>query len=170
MCSAAVGGIINVGQRKMSEVSASPKKTAIWLSPLAGALAVAVFLAVRALTMPDRVGIFVAFVTWFLQRTTIGYICVLPLLGIAYRLGLRRAVAFMMLASLAAIPLERYVSTPINTWHPTEEELDHGFYWDTFLPCILLASVTGAVFSLGVARKKQPNQTPEPTRFARGSS
>jgi hypothetical protein len=142
----------------MNEVSTPLKKAAIWLSPLVGAFAVALFLSIRALTMPDRVGVFGAFVVWFIQRAAIGYICAFPLLGIARWLGLRHVVGFMLLASLAAIPLEHHVATPINAWHPTVEELDHGFYWDAFIPAILLASITGAVFSLGLPRRIEPNQ------------
>jgi hypothetical protein len=146
----------------MSGMSTLPKKAAIWLSPFAGAFAVALFLAIRALMMPDRVLVFVSFVAWLIQRSAVGYVCALPLVGLARWFGLRHAVGFMLLATLAAVPLELSVSTPINAWHPTEEELDHGFYWDTFLPSILLSSVTGAVFWLGVHGNK-PNKSPEPT-------
>lgn len=111
--------------------------------------------------MPERVGVLGAFIVWFIERVAVGYVCALPLLGIAYRLGLRHVVGFMLLASLAALPLEHYISTPINAWHPTDGELDHGFYWDAFLPCVLLASLTGAVFLLGVSRKKEPTSRDE---------
>jgi hypothetical protein len=84
------------------------------------------------------------------------------LLGIAYRLGLRHIVGFMVLASLAAIPLEKYTSIPINAWHPNEEELDHGFYWVTFFPCVILASATGLAFWWGISRKLKPMQLPDP--------
>jgi hypothetical protein len=142
----------------MSVVSTTNRPIAIWISPFVGAFAVALFLMIRALLMPESVGAFAAFFVWFIERAAVGYICALPLMGIAYRLGLRHMVGFMLLASLAAFPLEHYTSTPINAWHPTEEEIDHGFYWDTFIPCILLASATGVLFSLGVTRKKKADQ------------
>jgi len=138
----------------MTDSSKSKRLIVAWTSPLAGAFLVAVFLACRALTMPDQVGVFSAFLVWFIERATVGYVLALPLMGMAYRLGLRHVIAFMLLASLAAFPLEHYISTPTNAWRPTEEELDHGFYWDTFLTSVLLASATGAVFSFGVLRTK----------------
>ncbi len=146
------------------KVGTVPKgSTAVWLSPFAGALAVAVFLTVRALVTPGRVGAMYAFLVWFIERAAVGYVCTLPLLGIAYRAGLRHIAGFMLLASMAAIPLEHYTSTPINAWHPTDEELDHGIYWVTFLPSLFLASLTGAAFAWGVSRPTMPNQSTDPT-------
>jgi len=88
-------------------------------------------------------------------------VCALPLLGIAYWLKMRHPVGFMLLASLAAIPVEHYASNPMNAWRPTVEQLEHGFYLDAFLPCVLLASATGAMFALGIRQKEKPNQLPE---------
>jgi hypothetical protein len=131
------------------------RTTAIWLSPIAGAFAVALFLGARALAMSGSSD-YVLFpvIVWFIERAAVGYICALPLLFIAYRIGVRYAVTFMILASLAAFPLEYHTSNPLYAWHPSEEELNHGFYWGAFLPCVLLASATGAVFFWGVRRKK----------------
>ncbi len=109
---------------------------------------------IRLIFMSESIGdAFGSFFVWFLERAVVGYICAFPLLGIAYRLGLRHWVCFMLLASLAALPIEHFLSTPSNDWSPTEEEIAHGFYWDAFIPCILLASATGATFSSGLTNQ-----------------
>ena len=143
------------------------RRAAFWLSPFAGAIAVALFLMIRALVMYESYAyIYFDFIAWFIWQAAVGYVCALPLLGIAYRLGLRHAVGFMLLASLAILPYDWYTSNPISAWSPTEKELEHGFYWDSYLPCVLLASVTGVVFSLGVPRKKDPSQRDSEERWA----
>jgi uncharacterized membrane-anchored protein len=90
-----------------------------------------------------------AFTIWFLVRFVIGYALALPLLLLARRLGLRNIAGFAAISTLAAVPYEWYVSNPMNAWHPTEVQIDHGIYWTSFIVSIVLASSTGICFSRG---------------------
>jgi hypothetical protein len=128
----------------------------LWGAPLTGALLTATFLVIRMSWSDDVGGNFVpAFATWFLVRLVIGYALALPLLLLAHRLGVRNIGGFAAISALAAVPYEWYVSNPMNAWHPTEAQVDHGIYWASFIVSIILASSTGICFSRGALPTKR---------------
>ena len=129
-------------------------RVAMWLSPWAGAFGVALYLSIRAGLAQEPYPLFV-FGVWFVERAVVGYFLAMPMLVVAKRFGRTHVFGFMLLASLAAWPLEYYTSEPLNAWHPTEAELEHGFYLETFIPCVLLASLTGALFAWGLRQDRQ---------------
>ena len=132
------------------------RKFCLWGAPLAGALLTALFLVIRMSWSADATGDFLpAFTIWFLVRLIIGYALALPLLLLARLLGLRHIIGFAVISALAAIPYEWYVSDPMNAWHPTEAQIDHGIYWTSFIVSIVLASSTGICFSRGASPTKR---------------
>lgn len=134
----------------MNTISEGKRILFLWLAPFTGALFVALFLTIRGFILDQDEPVILAFLGLFVERLFVSYLCALPLLGLSYRLGLRCVFAFMLLASFASIPLEYYTSVPIHGWHPTDEELLHGTYWDAMIPSVILASATGWMFSRGV--------------------
>lgn len=127
-------------------------KLYLWGAPLVGALLAAFFLVVRMFWDADAGGDFaLAFTAWFFVRLVIGYALAFPLLQLARHLGLRNIIGFAAISVLAAMPYEWYVSNPINAWHPTVAQLDHGIYWTSFIVSIVLASSTGICFSCGAS-------------------
>lgn len=132
------------------------RKFYLWGAPLAGAFLTALFLVIRMFWSAATSDEFVpAFTIWFLDRLIIGYALTLPLLLLARRLGLRNITGFAAISLLAAVPYEWYVSNPVNAWHPTEAEIDHGIYWASFIVSIVLASSTGICFSHGASPTKR---------------
>jgi hypothetical protein len=74
---------------------------------------------------------------------------------LARSLGLRKIAGFSAISLLASVPYEWYVSDPMNAWHPTEAQLDHGIYWTSFIVSIVLAPSTGICFSHGASLTKR---------------
>jgi hypothetical protein len=135
-----------------------------WVAPFVGGLLISSYLTARGwpvfLTIPNpREEAVSSFIDWFIFDSLANLICGLPLLFIARWLGLKTTLGFMLLASVAVIPYAASTSTPTDFWHPTDEELDHGFYWDAFLPWVILASATGWVFSRTIRHEPATAET-----------
>ena len=133
----------------------------VLLAPFAGGILISIYLTVSQLdvlqTMENPCSeVALHLIICFIIYSFVNFFFQLPLLFFALWLGLRYTIGFMLLASIAVAPYASYISDPINAWHPTDEELSHGFYWDSFLAYVLLASATGWVFSRFV--RQEPTQ------------
>ena len=140
---------------KPNILSEKQRKLLIWLSPFIGAFLTAVVMTIRLALctgsgyLSPRDDFFLGFLVWFVRDSLVNLVFVLPLLLFARWLGLRHSLGFVLLAALATYPVGYYISDPNNVFSPTEGELEHGIYWDSVIPYVLIASTTGWFFARG---------------------
>jgi hypothetical protein len=120
----------------------------VWMSPIAGAVAPALYLVARS-ALSDNVGNLPgAFAVWAFRDLIIGYCATLPVLAIFWRIGTRNPALFWMAATLMGGPMGYVLANPVEfAWSPTEMDFQHGPYWSVMLAYMALFGLSGLAFS-----------------------
>jgi hypothetical protein len=127
---------------------ANPTFRPVWLSPIVGALALAIYFSVHNLLDGTASELPGALVVWVLRDLALGYLLALPVLALLRRLGASHFASFWAAAALAGGPMGYVLANPrVFAWSPTETQFQHGPYWSTMLVYMVLFGLSGLAYS-----------------------
>lgn len=119
---------------------------------MVAALAPAMFFAAVGLLGPDwRSDEVVSFLTvWALRDLVIALLIGVPVLAVAQKAGVKSPAVFWCVAVIIACPMGFVLANPAAfAWSLSEEDFQHGAYWDRMVSYVVLFGLMGLVFGKG---------------------
>ena len=140
----------------MNWLSRSPEERqreislAIWFAPLVGALAPATVVAIQLLVLSGgQADVRGEMAVWFFRDAFFGYSAVLPVVSIVRRLGFTAPTSLWVVAALVGLPMGYVLANPGEyTFSPSEEEFQHGPYWQRMYIYAVLFGLTGLAYGI----------------------